>query len=105
MKVVVSGGQFPAALAAARSLHRAGLRTITVASNRASYVRFSRASAESHHAPDVADSASGFVEAVARACAPEEPTVVVPGTEPELFALVHWAHLLPPWVTGLPSRE
>jgi predicted ATP-grasp superfamily ATP-dependent carboligase len=105
MKAVVTGGQFPAALAAARSLHREGIRTVTVSSNRASYVRFSRASAEHHRAPDVSESASRFVHAVAAACAPEEPTVVVPGTEPELFALVHWRDLLPPWVLGLPTPD
>jgi predicted ATP-grasp superfamily ATP-dependent carboligase len=105
MKAVVTGGQFPAALAAARSLHRAGIRTVTVSSNRASYVRFSRASAEHHRAPDVSESASRFVDAVAAACAPEEPTVVVPGTEPELFALVHWRDRLPPWVLGLPAPD
>lgn len=105
MKVVVTGGHYPAALAAARSLKRAGLRTVTVAAKRASYVRFSRASAETHLAPDVSESASAFVEAVAAACGPEEPTVLVPGTEPELFALVHWRHLLPDWVLGLPTPD
>lgn len=105
MKVVVTGGQFPAALAAARSLHRAGFRVVTVASRPGSYVRFSRASEATHRVPDVGVSASGFVRAVAAVCEPEEPTVVVPGTEPELFALAHGRELLPPWILGLPAPE
>jgi predicted ATP-grasp superfamily ATP-dependent carboligase len=105
MKVVVTGGQFPAALAAVRSLSAEGFRTVGISTTRTGYVRFSRATPEILLAPDVSRSASRFVETVAKACSDEEPTLVLPGTEQELLALVAWRRLLPPWVRGLPNAS
>lgn len=104
-RVIVTGGQFPAALAALRSLARHGFEPVAVATTRGSYARFSRSVAELHRVPDVTASASRFVEGVAAICAGHEPVVLIPGTEPELVALVTWNHLLPPSVLGLPSAE
>lgn len=104
-RVVVTGGQFPAALAALRSLHRHGFDPIAVATTRASYARFSHAAGGVHRVPDVSESASRFVEAVGNLCAGHEPALLIPGTEPELVALVKWRHLLPPSVLGLPTAE
>jgi predicted ATP-grasp superfamily ATP-dependent carboligase len=104
VRVIVTGGQYPASLAALRSLHRAGFAPIAVATRRGSYARFSRAASQVVRAPDVGQSASQFVEAVASLCDPDT-TVIIPGTEPELVALVTWRHLLPGSVLGLPSVE
>jgi predicted ATP-grasp superfamily ATP-dependent carboligase len=103
--VIVTGGQFPAALAALRSLARHGFDPVAVATTRGSYARFSRSVAAIHRVPDVSASASRFVEGVAAICAGQDPVVLIPGTEPELVALVTWSHLLPPSVLGLPSPE
>jgi predicted ATP-grasp superfamily ATP-dependent carboligase len=103
-RVVVTGGHFPGALAAIRSLHRAGFAPWAVAPDTGSYVSFSRAAANVSLAPAVTESGRGFVEAVATLCAAER-TVLIPGTEPELVALVEWGHLLPQSVLGLPSGE
>lgn len=99
---MVTGGQHAAALAALRSLKDAGFDPVAVATTRGSYARFSRAARKVVLAPDVAASASRFVEAVALVC-DRTPTVVIPGTEPELVALVEWRHLLPDGVLGLPE--
>jgi predicted ATP-grasp superfamily ATP-dependent carboligase len=101
--IVVTGGQHSAALAALRSLRSAGYAPVAVATARGSYARFSRAAQKVVLAPDVSVSASRFVEAVARLC-DGGPTVVIPGSEPELAALVEWRHLLPGSVLGLPDR-
>jgi predicted ATP-grasp superfamily ATP-dependent carboligase len=103
-RVVVTGGQFPGALAAIRSLHGAGFAPWAVATASGSYVSFSRAAANVSLAPSVTDSAPAFVKAVAELCTAER-TVVIPGTEPELVALVEWGHLLPQTVLGLPSGD
>ncbi len=103
--VIVTGGQFPGALAALRSLDAGGFDPIAVATVRLSYVRFSRSAAQVALAADVSVSASRFVEQVAALCSAHEPTVIIPGTEAELVALVKWRHLLPPTVLGLPSSE
>jgi predicted ATP-grasp superfamily ATP-dependent carboligase len=101
-RVIVTGGQFPAALAALRSLRRAGFEPVAVTTMRATYAQFTRSVARVVRAPDVAVSASRFVEVIADECR-NGPTVVIPGTEPELVALVEWNHLLPQTVLGLPE--
>jgi predicted ATP-grasp superfamily ATP-dependent carboligase len=104
VRVVVTGGQYPGALAAIRSLHRAGFAPWAVATSSSSYVSFSRAAAKMVVAPPVASSAQGFVQAVAKLCTTER-TVLIPGTEADLVALVDGRHLLPPSVLGLPSVD
>jgi predicted ATP-grasp superfamily ATP-dependent carboligase len=104
VRVVVTGGQYPGALAAIRSLHRAGFAPWAVATSPGSYVSFSRAAAKVVVAPSVTQSVRGFVEAVAELCMAER-TVLIPGTEVDLVALVEFRHLLPPSVLGLPSAE
>lgn len=104
-RIIVTGGQFPAALAALRSLHRHGFDPIAVATTRASYARFSHAAGGVHRVPDVSESASRFVETVANLCAGRESALLIPGTEAELVALVKWRHLLPPSVLGIPTAE
>jgi predicted ATP-grasp superfamily ATP-dependent carboligase len=103
-RVVVTGGHFPGALAAIRSLHGAGFAPWAVAAGAGSYVAFSRAAANVIVAPAVTTSARGFVEAVAELCTVQR-TILIPGTEPELVALVEWGELLPHSVLGLPSAE
>jgi predicted ATP-grasp superfamily ATP-dependent carboligase len=102
VRVIVTGGQHPAALAALRSLWRAGFTPTAVTTKRASYAAYSRASDQVVRVPAVAESASRFVRAVAELCTSGR-TVVIPGTEPELVALAAHQHLLPEHVLGLPS--
>jgi predicted ATP-grasp superfamily ATP-dependent carboligase len=104
-RVIVTGGQFPAALAALRSLARHGFSPVAVATTRGSYASFSRSVSAIRRVPDVSVSASRFVEGVAAICGDHDRVVLIPGTEPELVALVTWNHLLPPSVLGLPSPE
>jgi predicted ATP-grasp superfamily ATP-dependent carboligase len=101
----VTGGDFPGALAAVRSLRHAGFAPWAIASRPSSYVSYSRAPAKVVLAPNVSRSAPEFVDVVARACSDVDRAVVIPGTEADLVALVEWRHLLPESVIGIPSAE
>ncbi len=101
--MVVTGGHFPGALAAVRSLRRAGFSPVAVTSRSGSYVAFSAAVSEVVRAPDVTQAPEAFARSVAASCT-GEPTILIPGTEPDLVALVEWADRLPAEVRGLPLR-
>jgi predicted ATP-grasp superfamily ATP-dependent carboligase len=105
VRVLVTGGDFPGALAAVRSLRRMGFAPWAVASRPSSYVSYSRAPAKVVLAPNVSRSAPDFVDVVARACSDVDTAIVIPGTEPDLVALVEWGHLLPESVVGVPAGE
>ena len=105
VRVLVTGGDFPGALAAVRSLRHAGFAPWAVASRPSSYVSYSRAPAKVVLAPNVSRSAPEFVDIVARACSDVDTAVVIPGTEADLVALVEWRHLLPESAIGIPATE
>lgn len=68
---IILDGHLKSALAAARSLHRAGIRTVCGAGHRSAPVLHSRSCAVPFTYPDPLDDLSGFVDAVSRRVPPD----------------------------------
>ncbi len=86
-RVLVTGGEHPAGLAALRALDRAGFETWAAVQSRDSLAARSRAAAGLIEVPDARTQPDAWVEALARAAESHGFAAVLPGTEPALLAM------------------
>jgi predicted ATP-grasp superfamily ATP-dependent carboligase len=104
VRVVITGGEKLAVLAAARALHAAGYATWAAASKPGSYTARSRAAAGIIHVPDAAVDARGFVAAVAEAAGDLGARAILPGTDKDLLAFADNRKLVPAHIAvGVPD--
>ncbi len=86
-RVLLTGSEHPAGLAALRALDRAGFETWAAVQSRASYGARSRAAAGVVDVPDPRTAPEDFVTALAAEAARLDVAAVLPGTEPALLAV------------------
>ena len=86
-RVLVTGGEHPAGLAALRALHRAGFETWAAVQSRDCLAARSRAAAGLVDVPDARTEPDAWVEALATAAKTHGMAAVLPGTEPALLAM------------------
>jgi predicted ATP-grasp superfamily ATP-dependent carboligase len=86
--VLVTDGEQRAALAAVRSLGRAGHRVVVASTRARSLAGVSRYAARSVAVPDALTNPKGFVDAVRRVAAEEQVDVLLPIAEPALMAIL-----------------
>lgn len=101
--VIVTDGEQRAALAAVRSLGRAGYRCIVTCSSRASIAGASRFVARTVRVPDALKNPDQFAESVIALSAAERATVVLPISEPALLAILAERSRLLPAIVPFPS--
>jgi predicted ATP-grasp superfamily ATP-dependent carboligase len=87
-KVLLTGSEHPAGLAALRALHLGGFEVWAAVQSRSSLGARSRAASGLVDVPDPRTDADGFVGALAAAAERIGAAVVLPGTEAALLALV-----------------
>jgi len=94
------------ALAAGRTLARAGYRVVGTATSRLAPGAWSRACSRRVLLPDPREDARAYVDALAAALAAEGADVLVPGSDAALLAISAGRGALPPGVrTGLPDHD
>lgn len=98
LRVLVTGSEYPAGLAALRALHQAGFEAWAAVPSRTSLGARSRAAAGRVDVPDPRTAPDAFVGALAAAAKRLEAAAVLPGTEAALLALAGQEHLFPPTV-------
>jgi predicted ATP-grasp superfamily ATP-dependent carboligase len=86
-RILVTGGEHPAGLAAIRALNRAGFETWAAVQSRDCLAARSRAAAGLVDVPDARTEPDAWVEALAAAARRHGMAAVLPGTEPALLAM------------------
>jgi predicted ATP-grasp superfamily ATP-dependent carboligase len=95
LRVLVTGSEYPAGLAALRALDQAGFEVWAAVQSRTSLGARSRAAAGRVDVPDPRAAPDEFVGALAAAAKRLEAAAVLPGTEAALLALAGREHLFP----------
>lgn len=98
-RVLVTGSEYPAGLAALRALDGAGFDTWAAVESRTSLGARSRSAAGLVDVPDPRLEPEGFAAALAEAAGRLEVAAVLPGTEPALLALAGRERLFPAGTT------
>jgi predicted ATP-grasp superfamily ATP-dependent carboligase len=94
-RVVITGSEYPAGLAALRALDRAGFETWAAVQSRTSLGALSRAAAGRVDVPDPRTAPDAFVSALADAAKRLGAAAVLPGTEAALLALTGRENVFP----------
>lgn len=105
MRVVFSGGEHVAGLAAARGLRRGGHEAHAVVGTAGSYAAHSRAVASTSIVPRAQDDAIGFARGLADVARRVGADVVLPGVDAAMFAVAAHRDLFGDVVTGAPPLE
>lgn len=105
MRVVFTGGEHVAGLAAARGLQRGGHEAHAAVGTAGSYVARSRAVSSTTVVPHARDDALGFAVAVADVARRVGADVVLPGIDAAMFAIAAHRESFDGVVTGAPPLE
>ena len=95
LRVLVTGSEYPAGLAALRALHQAGFEAWAAVQSRTSLGARSRAAAGRVDVPDPRTAPNEFAGALAAAVKRLDAAAVLPGTEAALLALAGREHMFP----------
>ena len=103
--ILITDGEHRAALAATRSLGRAGYRVIVASSRRRSLAGASRWTAASWHTPDPLEDPAGFVSMLEQRAAHSEFQVLLPITDQSIVPILSARPRFPAVVIPFPELE